>query len=190
MKNYLKIIAVFIFTFALGACTPHQEQVDQTKPGKIEIAALTVEAVVEAIDQKTRKVTLKGPRGKSYTLTAGDEVRNFSQVEVGDKVVLEIIEAVEIQVFAADKAEPGTAAGVVADRAKLGEKPGVAVVEQLVVVSTVEKIDRDNSLATLKDADGMSHTVKVKDTEALKKVVVGDRVMITYTEAVAIVVTE
>ena len=188
MKNFLKIIVLFVLTFALGACASNQEQANQPKPGKIEIAAFTAEAVVEAIDQQTRKVTLKGPRGNSYTITAGPEVRNLSQVEVGDTVMLEVIEAVAIQVFAADEAEPGAAAGLAADRAKLGEKPGAAVVAQLVVTSTIENIDLENSMATLKDAKGKSHTVKVKDTEALKRVVVGDKVMISYTEAVVILV--
>ena len=190
MKIKLCYLAVFILVFGITACSSHQEQANQPKPGKIEIAAFTAEVVVEAIDQQTRKVTLKGPRGNSYTITAGKEVRNLSQVEVGDTIMLEIIEAVEIQVLAADEAEPGAAAGVAADRAKLGEKPGATVVAQLVVISTIEKIDLKNSMATLKDAKGKSHTVKVKDTEALKKVVVGDRVMISYTEAVVIMVAK
>lgn len=183
-------IILSVCVFGLVGCSAHQEQAEQPKPGKTEIAAFTAEAVVEAIDQESRRVTLKGPRGNSYILTAGEAVRNFSQIEVGDTVMVKIIEAVDIQVFAADEVEPGSATGLVADRAKLGEKPGAAVVEQLVVVATIGKIDLEKSLATLQDADGKSHTVQVKDTEALKKVVVGDRVRITYTEAVAILVTK
>jgi Zn-dependent alcohol dehydrogenase len=38
-------------------------------------------------------VTLKGPKGKVVTLTAGPDVRNLEQVKVGDHVVVGYLEA-------------------------------------------------------------------------------------------------
>src|SRR5512135_1538941 len=46
----------------------------------------SVTATVEAIDQKTREVTLKGPKGNTITFTAGPEVKNLAQVQKGDQV--------------------------------------------------------------------------------------------------------
>jgi hypothetical protein len=43
-------------------------------------------ATVTAIDQSTRMVTLKGPKGDSVTFKASEEVRNLAQVKVGDEV--------------------------------------------------------------------------------------------------------
>lgn len=51
-------------------------------------------------------MTLKGPRGNSFTITAGQDVRNLSQVEVGDKVLLDIVEVVDIQVLLQMKLSP------------------------------------------------------------------------------------
>jgi hypothetical protein len=39
---------------------------------------------------------------------------------------------------------------------------------------------------TLKNSDGKSLTVKVEDRKALENVVVGDEVVITYAEAIAL----
>src|SRR5262245_13792844 len=44
-------------------------------------------AVVEGVDVANRTITLRGPRGKGITYPIGDEVRNLSEVKVGDPVI-------------------------------------------------------------------------------------------------------
>src|SRR5437773_2555037 len=63
-----------------------------TAPGK-GVAANVVEitASVQAIDKANRTVTIKGPRGRVETVTAGPEVKNFDQIKVGDNVVLRYV---------------------------------------------------------------------------------------------------
>ena len=185
MKYKVIIFLCCFFAFSVSAYAA-QQQSGTSKPGKLVIDALKVDATVEAVDYEKRDVTLKGPKGNSYTINVGEEARNFKQVEVGDTVTLQIVEAINIQVYSADQFKPGAVAGMVVERAKLGEKPAGVVVDELVVVATVENIDLENNLATLKNAEGESHTVEVQDTEKLKKVAVGDQVVITYTEAIAI----
>ncbi len=185
MKYRFMFLMCCFFTFCVSAHAT-QQQMGTSKPGKLVIDALKVDATVEAIDYDKRDVTLKGPKGNSYTMNVGAEARNFKQIEVGDTVTLQIVEAINIQVYSADQFKPGAVAGTIVERAKLGEKPAGVVVDELVVVATVENIDLENSLATLKNAEGVSHTVEVQDTEKLKKVAVGDQVVITYTEAIAI----
>ena len=49
-----------------------------TAPGKARVAeAIKVTATITDIDKVTRDITLKGPQGKTLTLTAGPDVKNF-----------------------------------------------------------------------------------------------------------------
>jgi uncharacterized OB-fold protein len=54
------------------------------------------------------------------------------------------------------------------------------------IVADIVKLDRKNKQAVLKGAEGKTVTVNVQRPEVFDKVKVGDRVEITYTEAVAI----
>ncbi|MGT2508309.1 hypothetical protein [Cupriavidus basilensis] len=88
-----------------------------TAPGKAAFSETTkVAATVMKIDAASRTVTLKGPKGRVFDLAVGDEVRNFDQVKVGDKVVAEYKQALTLELKKgvtglpnAPNAKPGTA---------------------------------------------------------------------------------
>ena len=147
---------------------------------------VSVTATVEDIDVEKRIVTLKDENGKVTDLQVGKEVRNLAQVKKGDLVVATYHEAVAYDVFKAGTAQPGEHQGVVAERAKLGEKPAVGVTEVTSVTATIEAIDKAASKVTLKGPEGHEVTVKVKDPKKLEGVSVGDLVQLTYTQALAI----
>ena len=56
----------------------------------------------------------------------------------------------------------------------------------MTVTATVEALDKKNQTVTLKGPEGKSVTVKVKDPKNMENVNVGDEVVITYSEALAI----
>src|ERR1700761_8013895 len=63
-------------------------------PNGVGGAVVTVDrATITAIDPATRMVTLQTPAGAQMTIHAGDEVRNFDQLKVGDRVVSRQTEA-------------------------------------------------------------------------------------------------
>ncbi len=160
------------------------------KPSMHEESISTMEATVTAIDQTTRQVTLKKADGESVSFIADEEVKNLAQVEVGDKLLLEYLEAVTVQVLDSDHAELGTTVVEESARAKPGEKPGAVAVSEVTVVVVIEAIDKEHEKVTLKGAEGKSKTVKVRNPDNLSKVTVGDKVAITYTEAIAVNVTK
>lgn len=162
----------------------------QEKPSRSESITLTAEATVTAINQETREVTLQKSSGETFTFIASDEVRNLAQVEVGDKLIVEYMESIDIQVLAPEEAELGAAGAAAAARAEPGEKPGGAAISETVLIVEIEAINKENETVTLKDAEGNSKTVKVHNPANLDKVAIGDKVMITYTESLAIAVTE
>ena len=124
------------------------------------------------------------------TIEVGEEVKNLPQVEVGDLVTVEYLETVAIKVFAEGEVEPGATAAAAVASAEAGQKPAGVAMEEVVVVTTVEAIDKEQHLVTLKSAEGKSKTVKARNPENLENVQVGDKVMITYTTAMGISVTE
>ena len=191
-KKLFKICLVAGFV-ALAGCDkaeqPATEKATVEKPSTSEEIVVTMEATVTAINQETREVTLKNAAGESVTFIADDKVRNLAQVEVGDTLTVEYMEGVMIEVV--DPAtELGTSEAGAAGRAEPGEKPGGAAISETSVVVVIEAIDLENETATVKTAEGQSKIVKARNPENLKKVVVGDKVMITFTQGIAITVTE
>lgn len=161
----------------------------QDKPSVREESLVTVEATVTAVNPETREVTLENAAGESITVVAGEEVRNFAQIEVGDKLTVDYMEAVEIQVLGPE-GEVGAEGATAAARAELGEKPGGAMISETTVVVVIEAIDKEMGTATVKGPSGESKTVKARNPDNLNKVAIGDKVSVTYTEALAIEVTE
>jgi len=159
------------------------------KPSMSETSVSTMEATVTAIDQATRAVTLQDAEGNSVSFVADDDVKNLAQVEVGDILTVEYLEGVTVEVV-----DPTTELGVEvveeAGKAAAGEKPGAAAASEMTLVVVIEAIDKENEQVTLKGPQGNSKIVQVRNPENLEKVAVGDKVMITYTEAIAISVTE
>ncbi len=189
-RNLLVILFVTLIMSYTSAFASGQESVVKEKPGVIEAVVMKLQATVETIDYENRKVTLKGPEGKTVTIDVEERVKNLSQVEVGDMVTVEYVEAVSIQVFAEGEIKPGSNAVAAEVSAELGQKPAGVEMEEITVVATIEAIDKAQQLVTLKGAAGNSKTVKARNPENLEKVNVGDKVMITYTTVLGISVTE
>jgi hypothetical protein len=71
-------------------------------------------------------------------------------------------------------------------RAKPGEKPAGVMASQVTITATVQAIDTKKPSVTLKGPEGNIKEIKIKDPKRLENVKVGDLVVITYTEALAI----
>src|SRR5262245_4382377 len=68
-----------------------------SEPGKAAMVSATeATATVVAVDKATRTITLKGPK-RTVDVVAGDEVKNFDQIKVGDRVVVKYVEALTLE---------------------------------------------------------------------------------------------
>ena len=185
-----------IISALLGAlCMPASSQQQATAsaagaaasaPGKATIArTVTVTATVEAIDVAKREVTLKGPGGKSFPVTAGPEVRNLDQVKVGDLVVVRYLEALSLTLMKDGKELRGKTESADGARAAVGDKPGAVAARQINVTADVIAVNAKTQTITLK---GPNQTVdlKVNDPAQFKLVKVGDQIQAVYTEALAV----
>jgi len=160
------------------------------KPAISASAAVVITSKIEAINHETRVITVNDQEGRPVTFTASEEARNLDQVAVGDTVTVEIMKNLTIQVLSAENAEAGAAEIVVAARAEAGEMPAAAVMDSKIEVFTVEEINIEANTFKLKDANGMVKEFTAREPENLKKSEVGDVVVMTLTQAVAVSVEE
>jgi len=189
MKN---IRYITIVSLLLTATTVWAGDQDTTldRPSFSARQSMTVSAVVEVIDHETRIVTVRKPDGEAITFTASDEARNLDQVDVGDVLIAEYVETVSIKVVANDGMEADAAAVSAMARTEEGEMPGFAAMDASVTTATVEEINLENNTFKLKGPDGRINEYVARNPENLKRAMVGDLVVITVSEAIAITVEE
>ena len=166
------------------------EQAPMDKPSFSASQSTTITARVEAINHETREVTLLGPEGNGVTFIASEEARNLDQVAVGDIVNAEYVESLSIEVVANRGMEPDEGDLAAMARSKKGEMPGLAAVDMQIVTATVEDIDLEKNTFKLKGPDGAVNEYVARNPDNLKRAAVGDLVVITVTESMAISVTE
>jgi hypothetical protein len=188
MRNHLTAVALAVAAIGMPtyALAQTASAIVAREPGKVAVAdAVRVSATVQAIDKDKRLGTLKGPKGNTFVVHAGPEVKNFDQIAVGDQVVVRYVEALtlELKKGSGGIRERVEREGAVA--AQPGEKPGVAVGRQVTVVADV--IGKDAKRQTLR-LRGVERTIdlKVPDAKQFKLVKVGDQIEATFPEAVAL----
>ena len=156
------------------------------KPSLYSSQTVIVTAAVEAINHETREVTLRGPEGETSSFVASEDARNLDQVSVGDIVMAEYEQSLSIEVFANDGSVPGAGGLAVAGRSEKGEMPAMGAIDSQVITATVEEINIEANTFKLKGPSGEVNEYVARNPENLKKATVGDLVVITYTQAIAI----
>jgi len=140
--------------FAVSAAWAGDEEAVMERPAMSATQSMTVSAVVKAIDHETRIVTVRKTDGEELTFTASEEARNLDQVAVGDILIAEYVESIDIQVLANDGMEPEAAVAGAIARTEKGQMPGMAAMEQTVITATVEDINIEANTFKLKGPDG------------------------------------
>jgi hypothetical protein len=192
INSFISTLAMTLaFTAGTIGCAVQDTKPDKTETEliKIEAELTEIEATVTELNKTSRSVTLMGPEGNSITLDAGDEVRNFDQLEVGDKVDAEYFESYAIFVAKADDVLPQMNTQVDVTLAPLGGKPGMTEVAAVEIHANIVAIDRENRMVTLKGPEGNTETHKVLDESIdLSQVEVGDRVVVQATQSIVVTV--
>jgi len=157
-------------------------------PTRKESLLATVTASVEAIDLATREVTLKGPMGNSVTFTADKRVKRLDEVKVGDFVRADyyVSVAAELRNPTPEEEKSPLTVLTAAGKAPLDAAPAAGGVRAFKVVTTIEGLDRPTQTVTVKGPLGHYVTARVKEPSRLTQMRIGDNIVVTYTEAVAI----
>jgi hypothetical protein len=152
----------------------------KTLPGE----EITLTATVEAIERASRSLTLKGPEGRLLTITVPSDVKRFDALKVGDTITAKYYENIVLRVKAPGEKAVNSESGAVTPTG--GTRPGASASVQRTITATITAIDPNIPSITLSGPNNWTHSSRVADKAALKQVKVGDRLDITWTEAVLI----
>ncbi|MEF8746312.1 MAG: hypothetical protein V5B31_00285 [Candidatus Accumulibacter propinquus] len=187
IRAALATAALALFPLVVSAQQPAvAEGLTAVAPGKFAgVVEAKVTLVVDSIDKASRSVVLKNAKGETMKVVAGDEVKNFDQIKVGDNVVASYTQGLVMTLKKGggalreriDSSEKGSTAA--------GEKPAGYEVKEVTFVADVQQVDLKNQTVTLRGAV-KTVRLKIKDPEQLKLIKKGDQVEGVFAEAVAV----
>jgi hypothetical protein len=179
-------LSALLLTSALQLAAAADEA--STPMGREETVLVTITASVEAIEPVSREVTLKGPLGNTVTFTVDKRVKRLDEVKVGDLVRADYYVSFAAEVrkpTAEEEKHPLEVLGATA-KAPEGTEPAAGGLRRFKVVTTIEGLDRPTRTVTVRGPMGRYLTARVADPARLTQVRIGDNVVVTYTEALAI----
>ena len=149
---------------------------------------LKVAARVKTVDLASRRMTLLGADGETFTIKVSDQVQRLNEIKAGDDIAVEYLEAIAFEVRPPTAQERKEPAEVVleAGRGDSGLPPAAGAMGMLRKIVTISKIDKRTGTVTFKLPEGGTVTIKAKYPENLNRVKVGDTVAVSYTEALAV----
>jgi len=155
-------------------------QVTKTIQGEMT----TVTATVEAIELSTRELTVKDSKGMYETIVAPPEMTRFSSLKVGDKITARYYDNVVVRLKKAGEAAIDVDSAALTTNTTA--KAGATAATQRTITATITAIDPKVPSITVKGPNGWTYSRKVVDKKALAQVKVGDKLDITWTEAMLI----
>lgn len=150
---------------------------------------LTLNGDITAIDQRSRAVTITGSDGAALDFVAGPDVRNFSQLKVGDKVTLDYAAAIALDLEPAGSAAVGVTTAQADTVPIRGAAPGGGRSKTISIVTEVAAVNPAANTIALKGPRGNTQIIAVERADLRSKlpgIKRGDLLRISYTEAVAV----
>lgn len=170
------------------AAAPAPVEVDNTgTPGKATATRTAkATATITAIDAAARTVTLKAKSGDTQTFKVGPDVKRFDEFAVGDVIKIEYEQGLALEFQPAGSENVPVTAIATGGRAEKDQAPGAAAAAGVRGTVTVTKIDNAKRLVSFTGPGGNIFQVKAGPKVQLEKLKVGDKLLATYVEAVAI----
>jgi len=157
-------------------------------PGREDVKLVSVTETVVAVDLDSRRLTLRDARGRLKQVVVADQVKRLDEVAVGDLITLKlyISDLYEVRApTAAELKQPHVEVSRAA-RANASSLPGGTSLKQYRSVCQIVELNALNMTGTLLDSQGNLHLVAIKNPENITKLNVGQTVVVTHTEALAV----
>jgi len=177
-----------LLSLTLAGCATNKSDKPEAWGGTV-VGEINKRAEVQTVNYLTREVTVKDDTGETTTVVCGPLVRNFNQINRGDKVAVQYQETVTILAMSGGGGAPGRAESVDVAGAPLGQKPAGAIVQTGEVLADVVAINHQDRTVTLK---GPLRTLTVQVDKAVKgldRLKAGDKVYVRATATLAVAVT-
>jgi len=180
---FLLLVMLVLALLSSPASAAEQEQ-----GSSVRAAAVQVEAVIADIDHKNREITLQLPGGAFVTMAVGEEARRLEEFEVGDVIVATYLTSLAGEVrepTEEEKANPWQEVDG-AMVAGLEDTPGIAEMRVIKAVCTIEGMNRVAGTVMVEDPRGKYHLIGNVERERFEGRMLGDTIILVYTEAVAL----
>lgn len=153
-----------------------------------ETIMVTVTANVEAIDYETREVILLGPLGNVVNFVVDERVERLDEIAVGDMITAEYYVSIAGELRAPTEEERQNPLTILegGGRTPEGTTPAGGVLRAFKVVAVVIGLDLPTQTVTLLGPQGNTGSIRARNTDNLRMLRLGDTIIVTYTEALAI----
>ncbi len=149
---------------------------------------VTVSANVQAIDYETREVTLVGDLGNVVSFVADERIERLNEFQVGDEVIADYYVSIAAELRAPTELEMLNpfveiiGGGITPD----GATPAGGILRAFQVVAVIIGLDLPTQSVNLLGPRGNTGSIVVQNLDNLRALRLGESVIITYTEALAL----
>lgn len=150
---------------------------------------VTATAKVVSVDKASRVIELRNEKGETMRVRCGPEVRNFDQIAAGDTVRADYQTALAVALKKPDEPSTVPTLDAAAGRAPAGAAPAAGIAAQVTATVRIESVDLANHIVVFTPTGGSmqaAHVERPEGREFIRGLKKGDRVQITYSEAVAL----
>ncbi len=180
----IKLVGVLGLLWTLQAVA----EVPQEVAGREDVTLMSITETVRAINHETRELVLEGADGILTHVVVGDNVKRLDEVEEGDEVIVDFFASNLYEVREPTKEELQQPFRELSHevRAEADVLPAGATLKQYRAVCTIVDLNAVNMTGTLKDSRGKYLVVAIKNPENITKLRIGQTVVVTHTEALAV----
>ena len=181
-----------VFTILLASQITFAQDKDNDIPTKEISEVVEVKGTITDINKETRDITIMGSKGDLHTITASPEVERFDEIEVGEVVTFDFYKYVKAEFRKPTEAELAEPLVIIAEAGKAGldVEPGAAVGAMVKAVVTIQVINLPFMYVNIQGPEGDFTTIHMKDKDLIQQLHVGQVVILTYAEAVAVSLTK
>ena len=184
LKIYSLLIAFLFVTINVNA----QDASESKLAPKEKISVVTIKGTVSSIVKETREITLIGERGEMVSFIADEAIERFDEIEVGDVIAVEYRRYMKAEFRDPTPEEIAEPLFIIEDarKATKDEDPGAVAGGLIRAVVTIEAINRPLMIVIVQGPAGNFATIEAEDVSLLEKLHVGQKVILTYAEVIAI----
>ena len=190
-RSTILFLAIVVFGLAInhGACaqqsSPAASPTQSTPGGIVSATVITVHGKVLKVNKVMKQVTLELPGRRQITLDVQNPY-NLQQAKVGAPFVAHYYEVVTVQKKKPGEKVPAASLKTGIATSAPGGTPGAVGTMHARILVTVDAIDEAKGTVTVKAADGSVETVKARDPQNLKRLKVGDQLIVGISRVVGI----
>ena len=189
MPKIYSIVLIVLVLFSTNAFS--QTKQDSLAPRE-KWNLVSMQGTVTEVVKETRDITLRGTEGNLVTITAGEEVERFDEIEIGDVITFEYYEYLKAEFRKPTAEELAEPLVVMAEGGKApeGMDPAAVVGAMVKAVVTIEALNRPLMLATVKGPRGNYLAIPMEDEVLITELNIGQVLILTYAEAIAVSLTK